>query len=155
MQVEQLDQRAIELGHHVQIILKEFQNVHCSAANSPHVGVNHQEMRVIQFLNATGSQIMRSVADHLSLAVNSVTSIVDGLEQKELVIRNRSNADRRVILVELTEAGEQIGKAVDAAKLELYRSMLSPLSSNEQVQFLSLFRKIAQGVSQAEAVESV
>jgi len=139
----QLNEKAAELGEHVQKILRQFQAVHCSAANGPHVGLNHQELRLIEFLGREGSQIMRAIADHLSLAVNSVTTVVDGLEQKELVVRNRSTEDRRVVLVELTSAGEAIQHDAEQAKLELYRSMLRPLSLGEQETFLALFRKIA------------
>lgn len=139
----QLDERATELGQHVQKILKRFQAVHCSAANAPHVSLNHQELRVIEFLGREGSQIMRALAEHLSLAVNSVTTLVDGLEQKSLVSRNRSTADRRIVLVDLTADGQDVWKKAEAAKLELYRSMLQPLSPGEQKTFLSLFRKIA------------
>jgi len=143
----QLDERAAELGQHVQKILKQFQAVHCSAAEGPHVSLNRQELRLVEFLGHEGSQIMRAAAEHLSLAVNSVTTLVDGLESKKLVTRQRSTEDRRVILVELTSAGQQVWQEAESAKLQLYRSMLKPLNSTEQELFLELFRKIAQGRS--------
>jgi len=149
----QLDERAAELGQHVQKILKQFQAVHCSAANGPHVALNHQELRLVEFLGREGSQIMRAVAEHLSLAVNSVTTLVDGLESKDLAARRRSTEDRRVILVELTSAGQRVWQEAESAKLHLYRSMLKPLNSKEQELFLELFRKIAQGRSSVLASE--
>ncbi|WP_437222922.1 MarR family winged helix-turn-helix transcriptional regulator [Planctomicrobium sp. SH661] len=151
----QLDRRAAELGEHVQKILKEFQAVHCSAANGPHVSLNQQELRVVEFLGGEGPQIMRAVAEHLSLAVNSVTTLVDGMEQKSLVVRNRTSSDRRVIRVELTATGTAIWKAAEEAKLELYRSLLLPLSASEQAVFLELFDKIAKSAAPPIVTERV
>jgi DNA-binding MarR family transcriptional regulator len=77
------------------------------------------------------------------LAVNSVTSLVDKLENQGLVRRTRSDEDRRVIHVELTTAGKKVYDAAVVEKLSLLRLMLGRLSSDEQEKFMSLFRKIA------------
>lgn len=135
----------MEMGLHVQKILQQFQAVHCSAANAPHVNLNHQELRVIELLGEVGSVNMGGVAAHLSLAVNSVTTLIDGMEAKSLVVRQRSTEDRRVVQLELTESGREIHKAAESAKLELYSAMLRPLSSEEQDLLLDLFRKVALG----------
>ncbi len=141
----ELEKRAAELGQHVQKILQRFQEVHSHAANAPHVNLNHQELRVIELLGEVGSVNMGGVAAHLSLAVNSVTSLIDGLEAKSLVMRQRSTEDRRVVQLELTESGREIHKAAESAKMELYSAMLRPLSSEEQELLLDLFRKVASG----------
>ena len=131
--------------------MKQFQDVHAAAANGPHVALNQQELRVVEFLGVSGSQMMRVLAEYLSLAVNSVTTIVDGLEQKSLIHRERSEEDRRIVRVELTGSGRETYQALEAAKLQLFRSMLSPLTIDEQEIFLLLFRKIARvGHSQAK-----
>jgi DNA-binding MarR family transcriptional regulator len=90
-------------------------------------------------------QMMRALAEYLSLAVNSVTTIVDGLEQKDLIRRQRSDEDRRIVRVELSELGREAFEASEAAKMQLFRSMLSPLTVDEQEILLVLFRKIARG----------
>lgn len=146
-----LDQKAVELGDHFKTFLRGFQSVRCSAAAGL---LNHQEIRVVEFLGREGSQIMRAIAEHLRLAVNSVTTVVDGLEQKKLVVRNRSTEDRRVIQVELTSTGRKLHDEIDEARLELYRSLLKHLSAREQNQFLELFRKIAQGSEEATSAPS-
>jgi DNA-binding MarR family transcriptional regulator len=139
-----IDQRAADLGLVVQDIMKQFQAVNAGAANGPHVALNQQELRVLEFLGHDGPQMMRALAEHLSLAVNSVTTIADGLEQKDLIRRQRSEEDRRIVHVELTESGRETFNALEASKLELFRSMLSPLTIDEQEILLVLFRKIAR-----------
>jgi DNA-binding MarR family transcriptional regulator len=139
-----LDRRAADLQDLVQDILKQFQCVNAAAANGPHVELNMQELRVVELLGNEGPRMMRELAEHVALAVNSVTSIVDGLERKELVRRQRSEEDRRVVRVELTDSGREIYQSLVEVNLRLFRSMLGVLNDDEQEIFMVLFRKIAR-----------
>jgi DNA-binding MarR family transcriptional regulator len=150
-----LDRRAADLQEVVQDILKQFQCVHAAAANGPHVELNMQELRVVEFLGNEGSRMMRELAEHLAVAVNSMTSIADGLEKKGLVRRQRSEKDRRVIRVDLTEPGREIYQSLVEMHLRLFRSMLAALTEDEQEIFMVLFRKIARaGRSQVHQLAS-
>jgi MarR family 2-MHQ and catechol resistance regulon transcriptional repressor len=150
-----LDRRAADLQDLVQDILKQFQCIHATAANGPHVELNMQELRVVEFLGNEGPRMMRELAEHLAVAVNSMTSIVDGLERKKLVRRQRSVEDRRVVRVELTNAGREIYQSAVEVNLRLFRSMLRALTQDEQEIFMVLFRKIARaGRSQVHQIAS-
>jgi MarR family 2-MHQ and catechol resistance regulon transcriptional repressor len=139
-----LDRRAADLQDVVQDILKQFQCVNAAAANGPHAELNVQELRLVEFLGNEGPRMMRELAEHLTVAVNSVTSIVDHLERKGLVRRQRSAEDRRVIRVELTDLGREIYQSLVEVNLRLFRSMLGALTEDEQEIFMVLFRKIAR-----------
>jgi MarR family 2-MHQ and catechol resistance regulon transcriptional repressor len=139
-----LDRKAADLRDIVQDILKQFQSVNATAANGPHVELNMQELRVVELLGNEGPRMMRELAEHLKVAVNSMTSIADGLERKGLVRRHRSEEDRRVVHVELTDPGLEIFKSLSEANMRLFRSMLGALTEDEQEIFLVLFRKIAR-----------
>jgi MarR family 2-MHQ and catechol resistance regulon transcriptional repressor len=146
-----LDRRAADLQDVVQDIMKQFQCVDAALANGPHAELNMQEVRVVEFLGNEGPRMMRELAEHLNVAVNSVTSIVDHLEHKGLVRRQRSAEDRRVIRVEMTESGREIYDSLVEIKLRLFRSMLGVLTEDEQEIFMVLFRKIARaGRSQVQ-----
>ena len=60
----------------------------------------------------------------LVLAVNSVPSTIDNLEGKGLVRRQRSEEDRRVVRVELTDSGRQVSQSLLDVNMKLFRSML-------------------------------
>lgn len=139
-----LDRRAADLHVLVQDIMKRFHEVNASAANGPHVELNMQELRIVEFLGNEGPRMMRQLADHLTVAVNSMTSIADGLEQKGLVRRQRSEEDRRVIRVELTDSGRELYRSLIEVNLQLFRTMLRALTEDEQEIFMVLFRKIAR-----------
>jgi DNA-binding MarR family transcriptional regulator len=150
-----LDRRAADLQDVVQDILKQFQSVNTEVANGPHADLNVQELRIVEFLGKDGPRIMRELAEHLTVAVNTITTIVDHLERKALVRRQRSDEDRRIIRVELTDSGRAIHKSLVEANLRLLRSMLGALAEDEQDIFMVLFRKIARaGRLQIHAIAS-
>lgn len=139
-----LDRRAADLQGVVQDILKQFQTVNATVANGPHVELHVQELRVVEFLGIEGPHMMREIAEYLNVAVNSVTSIADNLEQKGLACRQRSDEDRRVIRIELTSAGQLMYRSLADMNLRLLRGMLGALTEDEQEIFMVLFRKIAR-----------
>lgn len=139
-----LDRRAADLREVVQDIVKQFQVVNAKAANGPFVELNVQELRLVEYLGDGGPRMMRELAEFLSVAVNSVTSIVDGLEQKGLAQRHRSEEDRRVVRVDLTEVGRKTYQSVVDVNLQFLRGLLAALTADEQEIFLVLFRKIAR-----------
>lgn len=142
--MDAFDRRAADLQGLVQDILKQFQSVHAAAANGPHVELHVQELRVVEFLGIEGPHMMREIAEYLKVAVNSVTSIADNLEQKGLACRQRSDEDRRVIRIELTHDGQRMYASLAEMNLRLLRSMLGALTEDEQEIFMVLFRKIAR-----------
>lgn len=145
-----VEERANTLGLLVQDIVKQFHCLHDVAACG-NANLGQQDLRIVEQLGKLGPQMMRSLAEHLGLAVNSMTSLIDHLEQKGIVHRTRSDVDRRVINVELTGEGNRIFEAATKAKFQFHRAVLSALTDDEQEILLVLFRKIArEGWQQVE-----
>jgi DNA-binding MarR family transcriptional regulator len=142
--VDNLEKRALDFGTVVREILNQFRHMHELAAWGQTSNIGPQELRILELLGDAGPQMMRSLAEHVNLAVNSITSLVDSLEQKGLVTRTRSETDRRVINVQLTDDGKRAYEYVSDAKLQFHRALLSALTEDEQEILLVLFRKIAR-----------
>jgi MarR family 2-MHQ and catechol resistance regulon transcriptional repressor len=127
-----------------------------ASANGPHVELNMKELCLVEYLGDQGPRMMRQLAEHLMLAVNSVTTLVDHLEERGLVRRLRSTEDRRKVHVELSEAGQAVYQAAVSGKLSCLRNMLAALTEDEQEIFLVLFRKIARaGWAQMQQMKKV
>ena len=137
-------QNAAELRTLVEEFLHRFREVDTAAANGPHADLSLQEVRVVEHLGDRRLARMAELAGRTMLAVNSVTSLVDKLEEQGIVRRQRSDEDRRVVLVELTPHGWEAYRAAVGEKLALLQLMLSGLDPAEQEAFMSLFRKIAR-----------
>jgi DNA-binding MarR family transcriptional regulator len=150
-----LDRRASELRQVVDDIIHQVRIVNAACANGPHADLSAQELNLVEHLGDSGRHMMRELAEVLLLAVNSVTSTVDNLERKGLVRRHRSDEDRRVVRVELTQGGQVVYRAAVAEKLAFLRRMLEVLNEDEREIFMVLFRKIARaGRSRVEEMAS-
>jgi DNA-binding MarR family transcriptional regulator len=68
----------------------------------------HQFLLAVKGLPAEQEASVGALAERLQLKHNSVVGLVDRLEEKGLVSRERSTRDRRQVLVALTEAGEDL-----------------------------------------------
>jgi DNA-binding MarR family transcriptional regulator len=112
--------------------------------------ISEQEAHVLQSVGGAGRQLtMSEIATEIGLSLSSATSLVDKLEQRKWVRRDRSEADRRVIRVGLTAQGKKFYDLIETMVLELTTDVLSTLDETEQKQLLSLFRKIAAQLSRA------
>ena len=138
-----LDERVTEFSQAVRRIIEQFQRLNSQKGQSPHVELSQQEIRLIEHLRLAGFQKMKAISEYLGVAVNSVTSIVDQLERKEYVTRQRSQDDRRVVFVHLTVAGSSVADASMSAKRRLMRSLLEVLPEDEQELLVTMFWKIA------------
>lgn len=113
-----------------------------------------QEMTMIEFLGKkNGPMTMSELSDSARLCLSTATGLIDGLVSKGLAVRSRSDEDRRIVQVQLTEEGRNVYEQVLQARLNMVRGMLGALDPDEQEIFVTLFRKIV-GAHPHQAVGS-
>lgn len=71
----------------------------------------------------------------------NLTTVVDSLEKKSLVKRNRSDSDRRKVTVNLTEVGEQLIARVFPRHAEIVTKEFGFLSSDEKKMLSIILKK--------------
>jgi DNA-binding MarR family transcriptional regulator len=144
------NQRTIELTELINVLVQEFLEIHQNL-NDTYTGVSKQELNIISIVGRSGSVIMREIAEQVHLAVSSVTPTVDKLVEKKLVRRERSEEDRRIVTVALSEKGQKIYQMEVESYMRLSASILQALDDQEQEQFLGYFRKVAASLRMDEA----
>jgi DNA-binding MarR family transcriptional regulator len=142
--VSSIEQRAKELAEHVHAIVVQQRAIEASAATDPQLDLSRQELLAIEMLGSSGASIMRALADQLYLAVNTVTTLVDNLEKRGLVRRERDEQDRRLVWVHLAPGGLRAFEALQAERHRLCQALLESLSEEEQEIYLVLTRKIVR-----------
>jgi DNA-binding MarR family transcriptional regulator len=60
-----------------------------------------------------------------------VTRLLDRMEERDLVVRNRSTTDRRVVTTQLTETGRRIVNELDAPIAAMHVQQFGHLSTQE------------------------
>ena len=68
--------------------------------------ISVNDMHVINAIGLHNEVNMSSLAKKVGVTVGTLTIAINGLVRKEYVLRTRSETDRRVVLVSLTEKGE-------------------------------------------------
>jgi MarR family 2-MHQ and catechol resistance regulon transcriptional repressor len=85
-----------------------------------------------------GGKLLRSGA--------SMTSVVEGLEKRGLVVRQRTEEDKRFVRVALTGKGRRLIQEIFPAHAETVARLFSVLTDEEQERLRGLCRKLGIGV---------
>lgn len=107
-------------------------------------GLTGPQLLVMQLVGTYGEVTSGIVAREVSLSQATVTTILDRLERKGLLKRERSAHDKRKVLVSLTEAG---GAALEAAPTLMQESFIrafNQLEDWEQTLILSSLQRISE-----------
>jgi DNA-binding MarR family transcriptional regulator len=67
--------------------------------------ITGNDMHIIEAIGLGDGKNMSSIAKRLNITVGSLTTAMNALVKKGYVVRSRSEEDRRVVLVQLTEKG--------------------------------------------------
>jgi len=87
------------------------------------------QFRTLAFIERNPDSSLSNLAEHLGLALPSVSKLMDGLVIQKLVTRQASRADRRRLTLTLTEAGAAIVNSARAGALADLAGKLAALSS--------------------------
>jgi DNA-binding MarR family transcriptional regulator len=88
-------------------------------------------LNVISILDADGPLPMRGLAETLDVSQASATGIVDRMEQRGLVERQRDEADRRIIRVALTDDGRRLIAGIATERRDHFALILDELTDEE------------------------
>lgn len=108
--------------------------------------LTHAQWLPLYHLAKGGCDTMAALARDQSLDPGAVTRALDRLEAKGLLRRVRSLQDRRVIKLELTDAGREVSRHVPAVLAEVLNAHLAGFSEAEWQLLLGLLqRMVANG----------
>ena len=114
----------------------------CSHILSRRVGIRVSRQRILSLLSERGEMPQRELRELLGIQAGSFSELAARLEERGFLTREQDPADRRRILLRLTDAGrERAEKDSHARDQELFCA----LSEEEQAQLRALLQKIADG----------
>ena len=106
-----------------------------------------QEIRAIYHIGRSRNIMMRELASKLHLAVSSTTALVNKLVARELVVRKRSEEDRRILYISLTGKSQQIYDKTMEALMQTARKVLVALNAEERESLIKILRKTTYALS--------
>ncbi|OKH28378.1 MarR family winged helix-turn-helix transcriptional regulator [Chroogloeocystis siderophila] len=99
---------------------------------------------VLEALYHLGSMYQRDLAAKLLKSGGNITLVIDNLEKRELVKREREPDDRRCIRVNLTEAGKQLISRIFPTHVAAVVTEMATLSLPEQEELGRLCRQLGK-----------
>jgi DNA-binding MarR family transcriptional regulator len=111
-------------------------------------GITGPQIMILKVLSVLNGSSVGELTREVHLSQATVTGILDRLEKRGLVERQRSDVDKRKVNVSLTRAGEKILADAPPLLQEKFMSEFAKLEDWEQTQILSSLQRI---VSMMEA----
>ena len=132
-----------QLGELVQVLGRRLR--HGTGERLAPLGLTPGQGRALSVLSRADEPLrMAELAKLLHVVPRSATGVVDALEERGLVRRGIDPANRRSVLVELTDHGRGSLGDLAEARRRAAEELFSPLDPDEQRQLLALLRTAAK-----------
>lgn len=87
-------------------------------------GLTGPQLTVVKVLGQLGDLSLSSLSDRIRAQNSTVTGIIDRMEREDLVRRERSVEDRRMVLIRLTSKGKKLAEEIRVEPMEIFRRAL-------------------------------
>jgi DNA-binding MarR family transcriptional regulator len=106
--------------------------------------VTSAQLNCLLALYENGPLPPSQIAKHMMVNSSTVTGVIDRLEQKGLVTRQRNSPDRRIINIQLTPGGKKMAKVAPPPVQQRVVDGLQKLSSKELDQIILSLTKLTR-----------
>ncbi|WP_291635507.1 MarR family transcriptional regulator [Clostridium sp.] len=100
------------------------------------------EILALLFLYRKKNANMTEIAEYIMAPLNTATGVIARLEKKLMVERIRSDQDRRIVLITLTEAANIVIEKAKAMIIKYIINIYSKLTEDEISSALSIYQKV-------------
>ncbi len=111
------------------------------------------QLATLREVHRLGEVTVSALARAIHLGQPTVSGILTRLERRGLVVRARSEADRRSVVIRVTDAGENVLAEAPSLLQERFRAELRRLEDWEQHWMLSALQRIAM-MMDAEGIDA-
>ena len=102
------------------------------------------QQRVLTVLARRDSLSQRDLLEEMGLARATLSELLTRLEEKGLIERTRSKADRRVVIVSLTKKGKAASKKVVSIQSDIADEAFAPLNAAQKDDMKSMLDAVLQ-----------
>jgi DNA-binding MarR family transcriptional regulator len=109
-------------------------------------GLTGPQLAVVKMLEPVGKLSLSELSSQIRARNSTVTGIIDRMEREGLVVRRRSQQDRRVINIELTAKGRELAAEIPIEPVKIFRRVLEELSPRDATELRRILNKLARRV---------
>ncbi len=106
------------------------------------VGLTGPQLVILHYISSVKRISVGEVAKNVSLSQGTVTGILERMEKRELIVRQRSIHDKRRVMVQITESGKQLLATAPPVMQERFLGKFNHLPLWEQTMILSALQHL-------------
>ena len=103
--------------------------------------------KVLDYLKDHDGASQKEIAAGCLIEAGSLTSILNRMEEKNLIERKMLNGNRRTFHIFMTESGRKNQKLVEEAFKKIEKTALNGISEEEQKLFMDIFCRIYRNLA--------
>ena len=111
------------------------------------VGLTVSQFGVLEAIYHLGPLSQKDLGRKILRSSGNITMVIDNLEKRRLVRRERDASDRRMFIVHLTEDGQKLIDRIFPPHAALITRELSVLNATDQEILGDLCKKVGKGVN--------
>lgn len=109
--------------------------------------LTESQVNVLELLHKLGPLPQKEIAKNLAVTGGNITMVVDNLQKRNLVDRQRWEEDRRVVHVNLTDLGTETIESFIPLHVERVMGAFDGLEPQEQEQLQTLCEKLSKSLN--------
>lgn len=117
----------------------------CGARLAP-LGLNVRQFGLLSVLATEGPRSQQALGEWVRLDRTTIVALVDSLEERGLVRRERNPEDRRAYLLKLTPEGRGLQRRGQAVMVDAEEELLASLTEEERDELRALLTKAAVAI---------
>ncbi|MDF2890488.1 MAG: transcriptional regulator, MarR family [Clostridia bacterium] len=113
-------------------------------------GLNYLQLHSLEKIYKEKAMKTLEISKTLQISPSTLIGVLDELERQKLILRERQERDKRVVLVTVTNKGEEVVKKHFEEDEKFLTNLLKELDEDEQKHLIMLLDKITGNISELE-----
>lgn len=118
------------------------------------LSLSKTELLTLLQVSRNGEIIMSRIADYIDIPMSTATGMVERLVKKGYIERARSESDRRIVTIRLTDAGRTLAEDLKSRIMNILKLLTEDLTDEEEKLLYKIFIKAINLFSQKNDMES-
>lgn len=140
-----------EIAVYINLTACKFKQYIASMLKRNQIDLTPEQFMLIDLLWNQGPMSQQLLADTMQKDKNSITKLVDALEKKELIQRERNSKDRRSNTIITTAKANKLKQEAKITGIAILEDILVGISKEELRSFLTTLNKMSDNISAVTA----
>ncbi len=140
-------------------IMNEFSifNTGTKIERIEHLGIKLRPLQMFILFNLKEEGVLKvnQIRKIVGLAPSTITQTLDSLFNKELITRETSKTDRRVVEVMLTKKGNEVIETLQERGIDRYMMLIDKLGIEKSQELLSFFQELNDSLGYRKYIDEM